>query len=179
MFKEFIFHYGIPSYNFVYESINNLYNIISFNVGNIIMGYNLNTLYFYENNPNVYLSSFINTSNNLNGTVIWKYNILKRTFYNYNCSYKDTNFLPILTATIKLHDKPVYDLTDFLINIKVESSNLNYPTLNYILGVFEYTTGIILSRNESYVLEYMDDKLNIKTVNLFDNISLITNCQKN
>lgn len=179
MLKDFLFHYGIPAYNFINESINTIYNTITFNIGNIIMGYKADTLYFYENNPNVYISSFIDSTNKLNGNVLWKYNMYTNTFYNYGCMYKDTKFLPILTATIKLHDKTIYDLTEFISNMKVESSNLNYPDINHILGAFEYIKGIIFDRNQSYTIEIMDNNLSIRNINLFDSIPLITNNEKN
>jgi hypothetical protein len=173
--NEIIFHYGIPFYNLAYESISNFYNEIVFHCNNIVKGYNSNTLVFYENNPNPYISSFIDTKNKLNALTIWKYDIYYKTFYNYNCLHKDTKYLPILSGIVKLHDKPVIDITDFLTNIRVESSNVNYPSLQHILGAYEYTDGIVLNRSLPYVLEYLDGELNEKTVNLFSNTTFSTN----
>jgi len=179
MLKAFLFHYGIPIYNLIYESINNTYNKVLFNYNNALKIFNLNTLYFYENNPNPYISSFIDASNNLNGVVLWKYNITNHTFYNYRCEYKDLKYLPILSATIQLHDKVICDITDFITSIKVESSNVNFPSLHHILSVYEYTYGIVLDRKLSYKLEYLDNELNEKTVDLFNSNFLFTNCLKN
>ena len=168
MFKQILFHYGIPTYNFLNKTLNNVYESIYYTCNNILKGYNAGTLYFYENNPNVYMSSFIDTSNKLNGVIMWKYDIFTQTFYNYSCCFKDTKYLPVLTASVELHDKLIFDLTDFVRNIKVESSNINYPSLNHILTAFEYTNGIIFDRNQSYVFKYFDTNLDEKTVNLFE-----------
>jgi len=170
MIKDFIFHYGIPFYNLVYESINSIYSEIVFNYTNIIKGYNSGILYFYNNNPNVYLESFIDSSNRINGSIVWKFDIYKRVFFNYKCNQKDLKYLPTISASITLHDKQVLDVTDFFTSIRVESSNINYPSLQHILGAYEYTYGIILDRNLPYKLDLLDTDLNTKTVDLFSNI---------
>ena len=178
MLNDFIFHYGIPFYNSVSDSINTLYNIAQFYYNNV-KGLNSSTLYFYENNSNVYYISSLDTHNNLNAVNVWKYDMYHKLFYNYSCSQKDTKYLPILTATITLHDKHIVDLTDFLSSIKVESSNVNYPSLQHILGAYEYTYGIILDRNLPYRFEMLDTELNTKVLNLFENTDIFTNISKN
>lgn len=170
MIKNFIFHYGIPLYNLAYESINNIYSELAFYYNNIIKGHNSRILYFYDNNPNVYLESFIDSTNRINGPIIWKFDMYKRIFYNYKCLHKDTKFMPIICATITLNNKEFINLTDFLTSISIESSNISYPSLQHILGAYEYTYGIILDRNLPYKLDLLFDDLNTKTVDLFSNI---------
>jgi len=170
MIRDFIFHYGIPFYNLAYESINSIYSEIVFTYTNIIKGYNSRILYFYDKNPNVYLESFIDSTNKLNGPIIWKFDISKRVFFSYKCLQKDTKYLPILSGIVKLHDKQVIDLTDFLTSLRIESSNITYPSLQNILGAYEYMHGIILNRNLPYKLDILDTDLNSKSLDLFASI---------
>jgi hypothetical protein len=171
MIKDFIFHYGIPLYNLVYESINSIYSELVFYCNNTIKGYNSKTLYFYDNNPNVYLESFIDSTNKINGPIVWKFDMYKRIFYNYKCLEKDIKFMPIICATVTLDDKETINLTDFITSLSIESSNMSYPSLQHILGAYEYTHGIILDRNLPYKLDLLFDDLNNKSVNLFSNIN--------
>ena len=175
MIRDFIFHYGIPFYNLAYESINSIYSEIVFTYTNTIKGYNSRILYFYDKNPNVYLESFIDPINKLNAPIIWKFDMYKRVFFSYKCLQKDIKYLPTISATVTLHDKQVLDLTDFFTSIRVESSNITYPSLQHILGTYEYIYGIILDRNLPYKLDLLDTDLNSKSVDLFTNEIIFTN----
>ena len=119
MIRDFIFHYGIPFYNLAYESINSIYSEIVFTYTNIIKGYNSRILYFYDKNHNVYLESFIDSTNKLNGTIIWTFDMSKWVFFSYKCLQKDMKYLPLLSGIVTLHDKQVLDLTDFLTSLRI------------------------------------------------------------
>lgn len=178
MLKEFILDYGIPIYNVLSEVTTNLYNKLTFNVSNIVRGYYSDELYFIECINAPYLSSYIR-QNRLNGKIIWKYNLFTRTFSNYNCSYKDKKPLPVLMATVKLHNKEILDLTEFMNSVYVELSNCNYPNVDHVLGAYEYTYGIVLDRQLKYHIEILDHNMNIKTVPLFIGEDLVVNSEKN
>ena len=162
MSSYYIFHYGIPCIRSISILLNNLYYVYQ----NIIKGYNSDIIVFYKNNPTPYLLSYVNNSNN--PVIVWKYNRYTHLFYSYNCFIKDYKKLPILSASIIDDNSNVlYNLDDFLDSIKVDASSCNYPSLQQIIDVWSYSTGIVLDRTKNYKLEYIDTNVNINSKNIF------------
>ena len=161
-----IIHYILP----YISTFTNIYNLIIYN-----MNYYYNTvnkaissdyLYFFENNPSAYLSSYIEPNNNDSGTLVWKYNRYTNTFGHYNCNIKDTKHFPVLSASLTCDNKK-YILDDFLNNLKVEKTCLEFPTLQNVIEVWSYNTGIVLDRKKSWKFNYLDTNINEFTLNVF------------
>ena len=167
MIKSFMFHYGIPLMNYVNEKIQLLYNLSTFYYKSINAGIKSDVLYFFDKNPNAYIGSFIDVHNVNNGVITWKYSRSTRKFFQYSCFYKDVKHFPIISAYIALDGNTVITLDDFLCDIVIERTNADYPTLQQVLEIWTYTTGIVLDRTKSYTLCYTDTHLNEHIRNLF------------
>ena len=169
MYSYILFKYIVPIISYVsnlYESQKKeLYSLFD----NLYKGYNSDLIVFYDNNPIPYIYSFVTKSH---GLIVWKYSRYNNTFYNYICLHKDYKRFPIISATIeevKDNNKniEVACLDDFFNNLKIENSNLGFPTLQQILGVWSYNNGIIFDRNKTYLMKYLDDNLEEHTKNIF------------
>jgi hypothetical protein len=126
-----------------------------------------NTLVFFDKNPTPYFSSFLDLKNNNNGVIVWKYDLNKKLFYQYDCYTKDTKKYPIMTAFLEISDdssKETIYLDDFLNTIYIDTSNFSYPSLQQLMEVWSYTTGIVLNRNNKINFVYID--LNANEVSL-------------
>ena len=158
----YIFHYGIPFFHFIKMVFNEIY----YNYENVVKGYNSNIIVFYKNNPTPYLLSYINQSDN--PVFVWKYNRKHNMFYSYNSSIHDYKHLPILSASILGDDsKVLYNLDDFINNLKINASNCNYPSIQQIIEVWSFSSGVVLDRSKQYTLEYMDTHVNVYSKNIF------------
>lgn len=162
-----MFHYGIPLFNSVKQSLKNIYNNIYFYYTSILKAIKSDTLYFFEKNPSAYICSYIDVHNVNNGVAIWKYNIITKKFYQYSCLYKDVKYFPIITANIMLDDKVCFTLDEFFSDLMVERTNADYPSLQNVLEVWTYTTGIVLDRTKNYKLLYLDTNLSEYTKNIY------------
>ena len=144
--------------------INYISELLSFNYKKATA----NTLVFFDKNPTPYFSSFLDLENKNNGVVLWKYDLTKRLFYQYNCSMKDTKKYPIMTGFLEIYSanskKVTIYLDDFLNTIHVEASNFSLPTLQQLMEVWSYTSGIVLNRNHNTRFVYID--LNANEVSL-------------
>ena len=126
-----------------------------------------NTLIFFDKNPTPYFSSFLDLENNHNGVVVWKYDLNKRLFYQYDCYTKDTKKYPMMTAFLEISDsssKETIYLDDFLNTVRIDTCNFSYPSLQQLMEVWSYTTGIVLNRNNKINFVYID--LNAKEISL-------------
>lgn len=130
-----------------------------------------NTLVFFDKNPTPYFSSFLDLENKNNGVVLWKYDLNKRLFYQYNCSIKDTKKFPIMTAFLEVSDsssKEIIYLDDFLNSVYIDASNFGYPTLQQLMEVWSYTSGIVLNRNKKINFVYIDLNANEISLNILN-----------
>ena len=59
-------------------------------------------------------------------------------------------------------------LDDFLDTIHIEASNNNYPTLQQLLEVWTYTSGIVLDRTVKHNFVFFDNDVNEITLDLFN-----------
>ena len=167
MFQSLMFHYGIPFLNYITDTCNYIYDLCVFTYDSMIRGIYSDTLYFFEKNPNLYVGSFVDVDNRNNGVVVWKYSRFRRTFFQYNCMYKDVKHFPIISAYISFNNESVYTLDEFFNNLIIERTNNTYPTLQQVLEVWVFTEGVVLNRNKSYKFIYMDTHLNEFTLDLF------------
>jgi hypothetical protein len=131
------------------------------------------TIVFFQNNSTPYFLSYLDIHNKNNGVVIWKYNINKKLFYQYNCSNKDVKSFPIISAYIeevKDHGfkEHITYLDDFFKDIQIQASNLRLPTLQQVLEVWSYSNGIVLDRTKVYNLVYLNTSADEITVNCFN-----------
>jgi hypothetical protein len=149
--------------------INYVSELISFTYKKV----NANTLVFFDKNPTPYLSSFLDLEDKNSAIVLWKFDLTKRLFYQYNCSIKDTKKYPIMTAFLEIYDsddsskKDIIYLDDFLNSIHIEASNFSLPTLEQLIEVWSYTNGIVLNRNNTINFVYIDLNANEVSLDVF------------
>jgi hypothetical protein len=131
------------------------------------------TIVFFQNNNTPYFLSYLDTHNKNTGIIIWKFNLYQNLFYQYNCSNKDVKHFPIISAYIEevkndgVKEHITY-LDDFFTNVTIEASNLNFPTLQQVLEVWSYSSGIVLDRTKVYNLVYLNTSADEITVNCFN-----------
>jgi hypothetical protein len=166
----YLFHYGMPVVTFFEKTYNYLYN-------ELLDTLKMNVIYFYENNPTGYLEAFVKNTNH-NGTVVWKYNRSKKLFFQYNCINRDTKHFPILSATLQ-HENATISLDDFINDIHIEASNLGFPTLQQVLEVWIFSSGIVLDRTKPWKFNYMDSELNEFSIDPFKDSWNFTKNHKN
>jgi len=151
----------MPFITFAHNTYNYFYN----EAMNIMK---IDTIYFFENNPTGYLELFVNDKSKYNGVIIWKYSRSKKTFFINKCIHDlhNTKHLPILSAVLN-NDNDNINLDDFINDIHIESSNYGYPSLQHILEVWSYESKNILDRTKIWKLNYMDNKLNEFSLDIF------------
>ena len=131
------------------------------------------TIVFFQNNNSPYFLSYLDIHNKNTGITLWKYNIYEKLFYQYNCSDKDVKHFPIISAYIEevkndgVKEHITY-LDDFFTHLRVEASNLNFPTLQQVLEVWSYSSGIVLDRTKVYNLVYLNTSADEITVSCFN-----------
>jgi hypothetical protein len=131
------------------------------------------TIIFFHNNNTPYFLSYLDIHNKNTGIVIWKYSIYKKLFYQYNCLNKDVKSFPIISAYIEevksngIKEHITY-LDDFFKDIRIEASNLKFPTLQQVLEVWSYSNGIVLDRTKFYNLVYLNTSADEITLNCFN-----------
>ena len=131
------------------------------------------TIVFFHKNNTPYFLSYLDIHNKNTGIIIWKYNIYKKLFYQYNCLNKDVKSFPIISAYIEevksngVKEHITY-LDDFFKDIRIETSNLKSPTLQQVLEVWSYSSGIVLDRTKIYNLVYLNTSADEITVNCFN-----------
>ena len=172
MYFHLFLTYIVPVVSFfekLYENkVNELYSLFD----NLYKGYNSDVLVFFKNNTTPYIYSFINNNHN-NGVIVWKYSRYHNMFYNYTCLYKDVKRFPIISAVIEeVKDDnettvEIACLDDFFNNLCVEQANIEFPTLQQIIGVWSYSNGLVLDRTKTYLMKYLDDNLEEHKKNIF------------
>jgi len=156
-------------YNYLILSSNYLFELVS----STYKKANANTLIFFDKNPTPYFSSFLDLENKNSGVVVWRYDLHKRLFYQYNCSIKDTKKYPIMTACLEIYDsnsstkKEIIYLDDFISSVCIEASNFSLPSLQQLIEVWSYTNGTILNRNSKINFTYIDFNANETSLDIF------------
>jgi len=158
--------YGARYINLFIESVTYIRNYVSDLTLNLYKQTTADTLVFFDKNPTPYFSSYLDLKNKQNGVIVWKYNINKKLFYQYNCIVKDTKRYPIMSAHIESENDTIY-LDDFIHSIRIESSNVGYPSLQQLMEVWSYSYGIVLNRNTNYDIIYLDNDVNEVRLDLF------------
>ena len=170
MIRNFLFHYGvklIPILNWLKDTWNSSIGRCTYFYDSIVKSFHSDILYFYDKNPTAYIGSYIDIHNKNNGIIVWKYSRSAKKFFQYSCQYKDVKHFPIISASIVLNKENAYVLDEFISDILIERTNADYPSLQQVLEVWTYSTGVILDRTKSYMFVYLDNHLNEYTVNLF------------
>jgi len=162
MLNYYLINYGLPVVSF----LQNIYKEISYYTNLIMKVPKMNELLFFENNPSAYLSSFVDENNNNSGVVVWRYNLYYNLFYSYSCMLKDTKHFPILSGSLICDDEKI-NLDNFFEEIKVESSNPNYPSVQQIIEVISYKYGYVFDRTKNWKLNYLDNNVNEFTLDIF------------
>jgi len=170
MYHKLFFNYILPMINFVSKSYESIIKEATFCIDNIQKGYNSDILIFYDKNPSAYIYSYIHKNND--AIITWKFSRYYNTFFNYNCLYNDVKRFPIITSTIEeicedSTKKIIVCLDDFFNELRVERSNIGFPTLQQVLEIYTYTNGLVLDRNKTYLMKYLDDNLDEHILNIF------------
>ena len=158
--------YGAKYINLFIESVTFITNYVSDLTCNLYKQTTADTLVFFDKNPTPYFSSYLDLKNQQNGVIVWKYNIYKKLFYQYDCMIKDTKRYPIMSSYIKSDNNKIY-LDDFIYEIRIESSNVGYPSLQQLMEVWSYSNGIVFDRNKKYDMVYLDNDVNEVSLDLF------------
>ena len=159
--------YGAQILNTIIESVTVVKNYVSDLLTSGYKQATANTLVFFDNNPTPYFTSFIDLHHKYSGVIRWKYDMYNKVFYQYNCVLKDTKKYPIMTAYLEINKKDIMYLDDFINSIRIEASNLGYPTLQQLIEVWSYETGIVLDRNSNINFVYIDNEINEKSLNIY------------
>lgn len=174
MLNYLLFNYVLPLLSFTKKSYllaTNYYNTIT----KIL---NSNEIVFFENNSNAYLSSFINSLHTCSGVITWRFNIYNNVFYSYSCVYKDTKHFPILSASL-ICDSEKINLDDFFEELKVHTSNLGFPSVQQVMEVYTYKSGIVFDRTKPWKLNMLDTNVNEYTLDIFKDSWPFTENTKN
>lgn len=163
MYYNFLFHYGIPCYNKIVEKYDTLCNTINYIKNTLYSAVQSDKIVFFAGNPHAYIASYVQCDKS--SVVVWKYSRYSKLFYMYNCAVKDRKRIPILSANLVLDGKEIYNLDSFIEEVRIDSSNVSYPTPNQFLEAWAYTSGYVLDRRENYILEYIDTDLNTYEIN--------------
>jgi hypothetical protein len=164
--RYYFINYGIPIITFITSTYSFLTNNYTYYHDNVLKITDSNDLVFFHNNPSAYLSSFVNTHSANSGVIVWKFNRLTKTFYQTISSDKSTKRLPVLSATLICDDTKI-NLDDFIESLKIESVNYGYPTLQQVMEIWAYTSGIVLDRNKAWKINYLDTDVNEFTKCIF------------
>lgn len=178
MFNSIFFHYALPALTCAKDVYENILHEFTYYFNNIIKSINSNELIFFENNPNAYLGSHIKTGHTYSGLVIWRYNIYYNTFYSYDCAFKDTKHFPILSMSLQCESYSI-NLDDFIEELKVQASNPGFPTLQQVMEVYSYNSGIVFDRTKPWKLNMLDANVNEYTLDIFNDSWPFTENLKN
>jgi hypothetical protein len=178
MLKGFLFHYALPIIMYTKSVYDSLTYEFTYYYDTLKKSLTSNELIFFENNPNAYLRSHVNTVHKCSGLVTWTYNIYNNMFYSYNCAFKDTKHFPILSASL-ICDSEIINLDNFFEETKIQASNPGFPTLQQVIEVYTYKTGIVFDRMRPWKLSILDSSVNEYMLNIFKDSWPFTENPKN
>jgi len=164
--RYYFFNYGIPIITFISNTYSLLTKHYTYYYDNISRITDSNDLVFFHKNPSAYLSSFVNTHSTNSGVIVWKFNRLTNTFYQAISNDKTTKRFPVLSASLVCDDTKI-NLDDFIESLKIESVNYSYPTLQQVMEVWAYNSGIVLDRTKAWKISYLDTDVNEYTKCIF------------
>ena len=164
--RYYLFHYGMPIISFLTNTYNFITKNYTYYYDNISKLTDSNDLVFFHKNPSAYLSSFIDIHSHNSGVIVWKFNRHTNTFYQAITNDRSTKRLPVLSATL-ICDNEKIGLDDFIDSLKIESVNYGYPTLQQVMEVWAYTSGIVLDRTKAWKISYLDTDVNEYTKCIF------------
>ena len=136
----------------------------------------------FEQNGAPYLQSNTNVGVSSSALPFWYYDLQGKCFVEWELGTSIRQMfnkcggmsLPILSMEIVSGDDVVYDLTDFIGNIKVHTQELGtYPSVAHILAAWYLESGIVLDTTRPFMVRMLD--INADTsMSLLNNHTFIT-----
>ena len=167
MFNNLFFHYALPVLMYTKNLYDNIVYEFNYYYYTITKSLGSNDLVFFQANQNAYLSSYINVAHKCSGLVVWRYSIYYNTFYSYECAFKDTKHFPVLSMSLECESNKI-NLDDFIEELKVQASNPGFPTLQQVMEVYSYKSGIVFDRTKPWKLNILDANVNEYTLDIFN-----------
>jgi hypothetical protein len=178
MFNYYLFHYALPILSFANKTYNCIMNDVLYYYNTFTKSIQSNELIFFENNSNAYLSAYVNNLHKHSGLVVWRFDTYNNIFYSYNCALKDRKHFPILSASLLCESEKI-NCDDFFENLKVQASNPSFPTLQQVIEVYTYKSGIVFDRTKPWKLNILDTDVNEYTLDIFNDKWPFTKNTKN
>lgn len=165
-------YYSTPCLLFflsLYNSLDTIFTQCNNFVGKLYMGIRdafTEKLYYLLENVTIPLPvKSINISASSSAVPDWYYSLDKKQFIQWKfstpisvlLSYYNAYYLPILSMEILEEDSVIYDLTDFIGDIKVHTSGaVVFPSIAHILGAWSLSSGIILDATREFNVRIID-----------------------
>jgi len=116
---------------------------------------------FFDINDTVYPEHLVNLSANLSATPVWTYSKDTTTFRLYGEKGRLVPLtLPYLSLEIVLDGEVLYDITEYIENLKVyttDTSDGPFPSLVSVLSAWSLHSGVILDNNKAIVYRIITD----------------------
>ena len=127
--------------------------------------------FFYERNPAPYFYLSVNESGKGSAVPQWLYDTNTKTFTEFAEQQGGvTKPLPILSLEIMHKDKVLYDLTDFIEMLRVNSSDGELaPSIAHLLGAWSMHSGIVLDPERGFEVQMIDSAANTILVDSIHN----------
>jgi len=118
--------------------------------------------------PTPYRRSSVITHGPVTANVQWYYIPDKKYFVKWELGYspdviinpENLKSLPILSMEILNNNETVYDLTDFIGDIKVDSLDNTFPSVAHILGAWSITSSVVVGPYEDFTARMIDTSAN-------------------
>lgn len=123
----------------------------------------------FEGNCSPYEMDKVNTTASCSAFIEWLYTPDSHTFYEWSSDEnQERRNLPILSLEILHKDHVIYDLTDFLENIKVESTEGVAPSIMHLIAVWSLSSGIVLNPRSSFDARVITNTGDIVTTSIYN-----------
>lgn len=166
MLQYLLFHYALPVLTYTKKAYDSVVYDFTYYYNIFTRSLTSNELIFFENNSSAYLSSFVNSLHKCSGVIIWRFDIYNNVFYSYSCVRKDTKYFPILSASL-ICDSEKINLDDFFQELNVQTSNPGFPSIQQVIEVYTYKSGIVFDRMKPWKLNILDTNVNEYTLDIF------------
>jgi hypothetical protein len=125
--------------------------------------------YLFECLPAPYLTNSVNISASSSAVPDWYYLADTNTFVEWEHAESLSNLmrvnslqLPVLSMEIVEGDAVVYDLTEFIENVKIHTlGDEFFPSVAHILGAWSISSGIVLDTTRGFLVRMIDTQANM------------------